>query len=134
MPTHDSKRKRLSINMDKMAPGDDAQVDNLPANATIGERIVERTGREVKADKMRGVEEPMVSVAVPMATAARLSIPTAKLSVETALLFPLESTFLEDVSCPNTVDPRRQLAMKHEKTVPYGVPMAADESVANFAK
>mmetsp|Transcript_14863 Transcript_14863/g.27029 ORF Transcript_14863/g.27029 Transcript_14863/m.27029 type:complete len:122 (-) Transcript_14863:490-855(-) len=121
MPTHDSKRKRLSMSMEKMAPG-------------VDEKMVDSTGRDVKVESMRGAEELMDSVAVPMATAAIPSIPTAKFSVDIALLFPFLSTFFEPVNWPNRVDPRRQLAMKQENTVPYGVPIATDESVANLAK
>ena len=79
---------------------------------------MERTGRDVNTEMTRGVDELMDKVALPMANAAKPNIPTAKLSVEITVLFPLLSTFFDDVNCPNTVDPRRQHAMKHENTVP----------------
>ena len=41
MPTHDSKRKRLSMSMEKMAPG-------------VDEKMVDNTGRDVKVERMRG--------------------------------------------------------------------------------
>jgi len=103
MPTHDSKRKKLAIMMDKMAPG-----------VTVA--------------------LPMAMVALPMATADTPSIPIAKFSVDTALLLPSFSTLVGDVNRPNNVDPRRQHAMKQEKTVPYGVPILDDEFAANLEK
>jgi hypothetical protein len=124
MPTHDSKRKRLIIRIERIAPGCDTADDSLPHAATMGDRRVERTGRDVNVEIMRGVEELIDMVALPMANAANPNIPTAKLSVEIAVLFPLLSTFFDDVNCPNNVDPRRQQAMKHENTVPYGVLIA----------
>jgi len=80
--------------------------------------MVDSAGREIRAERMRGADGPMDSVALPMANAAIPNIPTAKFSVDTALLFPSLSTLVEDVSWPNSVDPRRQHAMKHENTVP----------------
>ena len=118
MPTHDSNKKRLSMRTDSIAPGCASDVESLPHIATMGERMVEKTGRDVMPEIMLGVEELIDKVALPMAIAANPNIPTAKLSVEMALLFPCLSTFLEDVNCPNNVDPRRQHAMKHENTVP----------------
>lgn len=121
MPTHDSKRKRLSIRMERIAPGCARDVESLLHVATMGDRIVDRTGRDVNEEMIRGVEVLIDNVALPMASAAKPNIPTAKVSVEIAVLFPFLSTFFEDVNCPNIVDPRRQHAMKHENTVPYGV-------------
>mmetsp|Transcript_27096 Transcript_27096/g.42540 ORF Transcript_27096/g.42540 Transcript_27096/m.42540 type:complete len:124 (-) Transcript_27096:530-901(-) len=118
IPTHDSKTKRLSMRILMSAPGVDAMDERLPASAVSGDRIVDRTGSDVKADRMRGVDVEMESVAHPMASVASPSMPAAKFSVETALLFPFLSTLVEDVIWPNIVDPRRQHAMKHEKTVP----------------
>ena len=123
IPTHDSNKKRLSIRIEKMAPGCDTNDD-----------IVDRIGKDVNAERIRGVDELMDNVALPIANAANPNIPTAKFSVETALLFPFLSTFVEDVNCPNTVEPRRQHAIKHEKTVPYGVPTETDGSDANLEK
>jgi len=134
IPTQDSKTKRLSMRIPKSEPGVEKSDDTLPAKEVNGDRIVDRMGSDVKADTMRGVDVEMESVAHPMASVANPSIPAAKFSVETALLFPFLSTLVEDVIWPNIVDPRRQHAMKHEKTVPYGVPIAAEESVANLAK
>mmetsp|Transcript_20914 Transcript_20914/g.31186 ORF Transcript_20914/g.31186 Transcript_20914/m.31186 type:complete len:107 (+) Transcript_20914:364-684(+) len=99
-------------------PGVEKSDDTVPASAVNGDRIVDRTGSDVKADKMRGVDVEMERVAHPMASVASPSMPAAKFSVETALLFPFLSTLVEDVIWPNSVDPRRQHAMKHEKTVP----------------
>ena len=94
IPTHDSKRKRLSISMDKIAPGCDRNGDRLPQRAMMGERMADIIGREVNAEKMRGVEELMDRVALPMAKVPNPSIATAKFSVETALLFPFLSTLV----------------------------------------
>ena len=118
IPTHDSKRNRLSIRIDRMAPGCATDEESLPHMATMGDRILERKGRDVNMEMMRGVDVLMDKVALPIANAAKHNIPTAKLSVDIAVLFPLLSTLFEDVNCPNSVDPRRQHAMKHENTVP----------------
>jgi hypothetical protein len=131
IPTHDSKRKRLSIRTAKSDPGVDASPE---ANGLIGDRIVDITGSDVRTDTILGVVVEIAIVAVPMARAANPSIPTAKFSVETDVLFPSLSTLLDEVNCPNSVDPRRQHAMKQENTVPYGVPTTVDESLANLAK
>ncbi len=110
IPTHDSKTKRLSMRILMSAPGVDTMDERLPASAVSGDRIVDRTGSDVKADRMRGVDVEMESVAHPMASVASPSMPAAKFSVETALLFPFLSTLVEDVIWPNIVDPRRQHA------------------------
>ena len=121
MPTHDSNRNRLSMSTDRIAPGDDRDVDIFPRNVAKGERTVAKMGRDVNVPNMEGADEPIDNVATPMAVVANASIPTAKLSVDIALLtFPVLASALpvDDVNRPNTVDPRRQHAMKHEKTVP----------------
>ena len=97
MPTHDSKTKRLSMRILMSAPGVEKSDDREPASAVNGDRIVDSTGRDVKADRMRGVDVEMESVAHPIASVASPSIPAAKFSVETALLFPFLSTLVEDV-------------------------------------
>lgn len=97
IPTQDSKTKRLSIRMPKSEPGVEKSDDTLPANEVNGDRIVDSTGSDVNADKMRGVDVEMESVAHPMASVANPSIPAAKFSVETALLLPFLSTLVEDV-------------------------------------
>eukprot|EP01083_Nonionella_stella_P113056 333135_1 len=117
-----------------MDPGCDTIDDKLLHNATSGDRIVDSTGSDANAEKIRGVDELMDKVALPIAKAAKPNIPTANFSVVIALLFPFLSTLVDDVNCPNTVDPNRQHAMKHENTVPYGVLIEAAESVANFEK
>lgn len=136
IPTHDSKRKRLSMRMDKTAPGVDTNMDRLLHDEMMGERIVLSTGRDVKVEMMPGVEELIEMVALPMATEASASIATAKFSVNIALLFPSLSNLasVDDANCPNKVDPRRQHAMKHENTVPYGVPISDEGSAANLEK
>ena len=91
-------------------PGVEKSDEIVPASAVNGDRIVDRTGSDVKADKMRGVDVEMERVAHPMASVASPSMPAAKFSVETALLFPFLSTLVEDVIWPNSVDPRRQHA------------------------
>mmetsp|Transcript_19065 Transcript_19065/g.38583 ORF Transcript_19065/g.38583 Transcript_19065/m.38583 type:complete len:81 (-) Transcript_19065:438-680(-) len=80
--------------------------------------MASRDPGEERKERSFGSFPAMESVALPMASVANPNMPTAKFSVETALLLPSLSTFLEDVNCPNTVDPRRQHAMKHENTVP----------------
>lgn len=97
IPTQDSKTKRLSMRILMSAPGVDRMEDRLPASAVNGDRIVDSTGSDVKADRMRGVEVEMESVAHPMARVARPSMPAAKFSVETALLLPFLSTLVEEV-------------------------------------
>lgn len=97
IPTQDSKTKRLSMRILISAPGVDKMEDRLPPSAVNGDRIVDRTGSEVNADRMPGVDVEMESVAHPMARVASPSIPAAKFSVETALLFPLLSTLVEEV-------------------------------------
>mmetsp|Transcript_35364 Transcript_35364/g.72251 ORF Transcript_35364/g.72251 Transcript_35364/m.72251 type:complete len:107 (+) Transcript_35364:371-691(+) len=106
------------MRMPMSEPGVEKSDEIVPVSAVNGDRIVDRTGSDVKADKMRGVDVEMERVAHPMASVASPSMPAAKFSVETALLFPFLSTLVEDVIWPNSVDPRRQQAMKHEKTVP----------------
>ena len=121
MPTHDSNRNRLSMSTDRITPGDDRDVDIFPHTAATGVRTVDRMGRDVNVPKMVGADEPIDNVANPMAVVANASIPTAKLSVDIALLtFPVLASTppVDDVNRPNTVDPSRQHAMKHEKTVP----------------
>ena len=110
IPTQDSKAKRLSMRILMSAPGVDKMEDRLPASAVNGDKIVERTGSDVKAERMRGVDVEMESVAHPMARVASPSMPAAKFSVEMALLFPFLSTLVEEVIWPNIVDPRRQHA------------------------
>ena len=122
MPTHDSNRNRLSMSTDRIDPGDDRNVDILLHTAATGERTADRMGSDVNVvAKMGGADELIDKVATPMAVVANANIPTAKLSVEIAFLtFPVLASGLpvDDVNRPNNVDPRRQHAMKHEKTVP----------------
>ena len=124
IPTHDSNRNRLIMSTPNIAPGEEIVV-------AIAPRILDTTGI---LDNTPGAPLEIAMVALPIASVASVSIPTAKFSVETDVLLPSLSVRLEDVNCPKNVDPRRQHAMKHEKTVPYGVLMAADESFANLAK
>ena len=98
IPTHDSKMKRLSMRIPRSEPGVEKRDDRLPANAVNGDKIVDNTGREVSAVKMRGVDVEMDTVAHPIASVANPSIPAAKFSVEMALLLPFLSTFVDDVS------------------------------------
>ena len=98
MPTQLSKRNRLAISIDNVTPGWETRPERLPHRAVMGERIVDNTGSDVRAVRMRGVDDPMVNAAVPIATVASPSIPTAKLSTDTALLFPSLSTLAEDVN------------------------------------
>ena len=124
MPTHASKTKRLRMSVPNAEPG------VVKADA-IRERMLDTMGT---LDNMPAVPAEMATVALPIASVANVSIPTAKFSVEMDLLLPFLSTRFAEVNCPKSVEPRRQHAMKHEKTVPYGVAMAAVESLANFAK
>ena len=68
----------------------------------------------------RFMVDETVKVAVVIAAVARVSIKTANFSVGTDIL----------ASCPNNVDPSKQLAMKQEKTVPYGVAAPAPNALA----
>ena len=120
MPTHDSKRNRLSISTKRIAPGDDRDMDIFLHNVAMGERTVAKM-RDVNVPNMGGADELIDNVATPMAVVANASIPTAKLSVDITLLTFLvlaSALSVDDVNRPNNVDPRRQHAMKHEKTVP----------------
>lgn len=91
-------------------PGVEKRDAKLPAKKLNGDRMVDKTGRDVNVVKTRGADVEMDNVAHPMASVANASIPAAKFSVEMALLFPFLSTFVEEVSWPNIVDPKRQHA------------------------
>jgi hypothetical protein len=93
--------------------------------------MADRIGSDVNvAAKMGGADEPIDKVATLIAVVANANIPTAKLSVETAFLtFPVLASALpvDDVNCPNYVDPRRQHAMKHVKS-PTGPRLLLDST------
>jgi hypothetical protein len=99
----------------------------------------------ISSDGANDVLVVIDNVAIPMAVVANINMPTVKLSMDIdaffffiAASFPLSVSLDVAVSRPNIVEPRRQHAMKHEKTVPYGVFMAAAVVVvdddANFRK
>ena len=60
----------------------------------------------------RLMDDDTVTAAPDMARVATLNIAAVNFSVGTDIL----------ANCPKRVDPNKQLAMKQEKTVPYGVP------------
>jgi hypothetical protein len=126
IPTHDSNKNRHAMSAPNTEAGDET-VDATPP------RILDTIGI---LERIPGALLEMAMVAPPMASVANVNMPTAKFSVEMDLLLPSLSTLDDEVNCPKIVEPSRQHAMKHEKTVPYGVLMAAAavESFANLEK
>mmetsp|Transcript_11260 Transcript_11260/g.27089 ORF Transcript_11260/g.27089 Transcript_11260/m.27089 type:complete len:116 (+) Transcript_11260:264-611(+) len=68
----------------------------------------------------RLVEEETAKVALDIAIAATESMPAVDFSVGTDIL----------ANCPKRVEPNKQQAMKHEKTVPNGVPAPSPNAFA----
>jgi hypothetical protein len=88
----------LNVPMEgKYIPTQPSNAKNAPTNAAKG--------------MVTAVLDLDIHAAVPIAIVATVNIPLVNVSVGTFLL----------TSCPNIVEPNKQLAMKHEKTVPYGV-------------
>ena len=76
----------------------------IPTHASKAKKPATNVQSGVDADEA-------ANVAPPMARAATESIPDVDFSVGNPIL----------ANCPKRVDPKRQHAMKHENTVPYGV-------------
>lgn len=89
----------------------------MPTHASKAKNPAMRAASDVEPADAASVEPPMAIV-------ANINMPAVNDSVRTPIL---------PTSCPNSVDPNRQHAMKQEKTVPYGVAAPVPKALATAA-
>ena len=79
----------------------------IPTHASKAKKAATRAARGMATTEL----DVDIHAAIPIAIVATVNMMLVEVSVRTFLF----------TNCPKTVDPKRQLAIKQENTVPYGV-------------